>query len=67
MPWYLNEKRVIYGFGIVAAAAWVYCLVIAPLLSDASWKDVAYQKALDMGVGYTLSLIHISEPTRRPG
>ena len=52
-----NPRKVITGFVSVLAGVWVYCLLLAPLLSDQPYGDVVADKASSIGLGWTVAVV----------
>lgn len=54
---FTNPQKVVRGFTAVITGCWVYCLVVAPILSEQSYADAAIEKSKDIGIGFTIGAL----------
>ena len=49
-----NPKKIATSFAYLIAGIWAYCLIVAPLFSEASYANVALEKSKDIVIGFTI-------------
>ena len=60
MSKFTNPQRIVRGFAAALIGVWVYCLVVAPLLSDAPYMRVAMNKAENIGLGFSIAIVVVA-------
>lgn len=54
---FADPQKIVRSFAAVIAGSWVYCLVVAPILSEQSYADVAVEKSKEIGIGFTIAAL----------
>ena len=49
-----QPEKIATSFAYLIAGIWVYCLIVAPLFSEASYANVVLEKSKDIGIGFTI-------------
>ncbi|WP_222104959.1 hypothetical protein [Corynebacterium anserum] len=57
MSSFTNTRNIIRSFAAVIAGIWAYFLIVAPMMSQQNYVEVAVDKSQTIGIGFTVAAL----------